>query len=584
VAAKCRCYRGRVRGPYNQRVHEDWEHVGARVVTLAERLVACPSVVDTPGEGQCARLLRDYLREQTAGLDYVRVQAVAVDKQPPCEAILVTYEPPVPTARTLVLLGHFDTVGIEPYGTLAEHACSSAELKRIFGGKEPEVLAGAHERAVERRVSSAISDGACATVSEAAGSPDWAFGRGWQDMKGGVAAIVEVFLREARLRELPCNLVLGLAPDEESASRGVRALIPALLELTHQRGWELAYVLNADYTAPLHPGDERRYFYSGTVGKLLLGVSVFGKTTHVGETFDGVNTSALAGFLAGQLEHDRKLLAGTGGEWLPPPTVLHVADRRARYDVMTVDCAELYVNVFHLGGDPRKQWRALLNEVRRLVKLWDRQQRLSYNRFVARADVKLPRYAVRPEVIDYAELVRRTAGTGVLARGNSSEAETVPSSATGEGARATKHPDDREAALEIIRNLHSQLPPGRPLVVVSLLPPFYPAQLNSADKPDTAKLIALTRAEGLTHKRVYPYIADLSYFAFSPKATEGWEVNAPLWFEQTELANLQAAATTVCNVGPWGAGAHSETERVYLPYLRDKLPKILSAALRELAE
>jgi arginine utilization protein RocB len=82
---------------------------------------------------------------------------------------------------------------------------------------------------------------------------------------------------------------------------------------------------------------------------------------------------------------------------------------------------------------------------------------------------------------------------------------------------------------------------------------------------------------------VYPYIADLSYFAFAPKAVHGWEANAPLWFEQRELADLQAAATPVCNLGPWGSGAHSETERVYLPYLRDSLPRIISAALHKLA-
>lgn len=366
-------------------MHDDWEHVGARVVSLTERLVTQPSIVDTPGEGEVGMLLLDYLREHTAGMEHVSVRTVAVDKQPQCESVIAVYEPAIPTQRTLVLLGHFDTVGIEPYGALAEQAFSSAELKKAFAASADE------------------------EVATAAASTDWAFGRGWHDMKGGVAAIVEVFLREARLRDLPCNLVLGLAPDEESASRGVRALIPALLELKRERGWELAYVLNADYTAPLHPGDERRYFYSGTVGKLLLSISVFGKTTHVGETFHGVNASALAGFLASQIEHDRKLLAGTGGEWLPPPTVLHIADRRERYDVMTVDCAELYANVFHLGGDPKRRWRELLNEVRRLVNLWDRQQRLRYNRFVARANVKLPRYELRPEVIDYSELMKRVA-------------------------------------------------------------------------------------------------------------------------------------------------------------------------------
>jgi arginine utilization protein RocB len=527
-------------------VHNDWEHVGARVVSLAERLVACPSIVDTPGEGELSRLLLDYLRRECDGLNHVSLRAVTVDKQPACDAILAVYEPPVRTSRTLVLLGHFDTVGIEPYGSLDSSAFSSAELKNAY------------------------ADHADSEVRGCAQSPDWAFGRGWHDMKGGVAAITEVFLREARLRELPCNLVLGLAPDEESASRGIRALIPALNDLRRDHGWEVAYIVNADYTAPLHPGDEKRYFYSGTVGKMLLGVSVFGKNTHVGETFHGVNASALGGFLASQLEHDRKLLAGIGGEWLPPPTVLHIADRRERYDVMTMECAELYVNVFHLGGNPKREWRRLIDEVRRLTKLWDRQQRLRYNRFVARADVRLPRYEQTPEVIGFSELVRRVtevAGAGTVAACRNSN----------------RHADERNRALAVIRNLHAQLPPGRPLVIVSLLPPFYPAQLNSADKPDTAKLIELARENGLTHRRVYPYIADLSYFAFAPEATEGWEANAPLWFDQTELQALQAAATPVCNLGPWGAGAHSETERVYLPYLRDTLPRLLSEALNRLA-
>jgi arginine utilization protein RocB len=146
-----------------------------------------------------------------------------------------------------------------------------------------------------------------------------------------------------------------------------------------------------------------------------------------------------------------------------------------------------------------------------------------------------------------------------------------------------RHSDERQRALAHIRSLHAQLPPGRPLVVVSLLPPFYPAQLNAADNAATAKLIELTRAHGLTHRRVYPYIADLSYFAFSEKSVAGWEANAPLWFDAAELADLQAAATPVCNLGPWGAGAHNETERVYLPYLCDKLPRIISEALHKLA-
>lgn len=522
----------------------DWEQIGQRVVELTERLVRTLSVVDTDGEAAIARLLAQHLREGCAGLPHVELHEVAVPKQPPCNALLALCPASEPTARTLVLLGHFDTVGLEPYGPLAGIATDSAKLKQHFA--------------------------AATDLAAAAASPDWAFGRGWHDMKGGVAATVETFLHEARSRELRANLVLALAPDEESASRGVRALIPELTTLCAERGWQIAYVVNADYTAPITPDDDNRYFYSGTVGKLLLGLSVFGKTTHVGETFHGVNASALAGYLAGALEHNRKLLVGTGGEWLPPPTVLRLADRRERYDVMTADSAELYVNVFHLGGDASRKWRALLQEVRRLVRLWDRQQRLQYNRFVRRANLELPRYTTRPEVIDYAELRSRADGVSPVG---------TPPTADAAGGVPT---DDREVALARVRELHATLPPGRPLVVLSLLPPFYPAQLNPPDRPDTAALIDFARESGLKHRRVYPYIADLSYFAFSAKAVAGWEANAPLWFEAAELAALTAGSAPVCNLGPWGLGAHTERERVYLPYLR-RLPELLSGALHRLA-
>ena len=241
-------------------------------LALAQRLVACPSVVDTPGEAACAELLHVYLRDKLGEAPGVELRLVGVLKPAPCHAVLTFLPAARATGRTLVLLGHFDTVGLEPYGPLADHAFDSARLKEHF--------------------SAAAGQGS--ELAGHAGSPDWAFGRGWLDMKGGVAAAVEVFLREAQRRELPANLVLLLTPDEESQSRGVRALIPELIELKERHGLELARIINADYTAPLSPGDDHRYLYSGTVGKLLLGVSVFGRTTHVGETFHGLNASALA--------------------------------------------------------------------------------------------------------------------------------------------------------------------------------------------------------------------------------------------------------------------------------------------------
>ena len=536
----------------------EWQAIGGRVMELTERLVRSPSVVGTDGEGAMGRVLAGYLLEQAAGLSRVHIHTAQADKPNECIAVLAYCPAPVDTQRTLILMGHTDTVGLEPYGPLAKHAFDSDALKREYKDSSDE------------------------DVRAAARSADWNFGRGWLDMKGGVAAIVEVFLREARLihagspEALPAHIVLLLTPDEEDASRGARALLPELIRLKHERNLEFVRVVNADYIAPIEPGDESKYLYSGTVGKILLGVSVFGRPTHAGETFNGVNASALGGYLAYALEHDRKLLAGVGGEWLPPPTVLHAGDRRARYDVMTMDVSEIYINIFHTGRDAGLLWREIRMELRRLVKQYDREMRRRYQRFVARADLKLPRYEWPPEVIDYGELKRRVAGAG-----HDADAKE----AWYRGEALAKYLDGREQAYYIIRGLAGELPPGRPLVVASLLPPYYPASIADKRAPETAKLAALCAEHGLKHRRVYPYISDMSYFSFGRADNlAAWSAQAPLWFGAEELEQYQAIAAPVINLGPWGVGAHRWEERVYVPFLRDELPRLLSAALHTLAE
>jgi len=528
-----------------------WREIGIRVIGLTGKLVGIRSVVDTDGEGEIAAVLEQYLREHSPGLDHVEIKSVQVDKPTSCAAVLAHARPAVETKRALLLCAHIDTVGFEPYGSLAAIGTDSRALREYYAASDDPA------------------------VASAAADPDWAFGRGWLDMKGGIAAGIEVFLHEAKRRELPAHLLLLLMPDEESASRGARALIPELIRLKHDAGLEYTRVLNLDYVAPLKAGEEARYFYSGVIGKMLVGLSVFGRTTHASETFGGVNASALAGYLAYGLEHDRKLLAGVGGEWLPPPTVLHMGDRRVRYDVMTSDSAEVYVNLFHLAPEPTSWWQQLIGEVRRLVRRFDRDMRRRYQRYVAKADQELPRYSRIPEVIDYATLLNRAAR----------HTESLEALLTGLKAQASaRYADERQRALSVIRGVHRQLPPGRPLVVVSLLPPFYPAQLSSRQDSGTRRLIELGAREGLKHRRVYPYISDMSYFSFDDQAhTEDWGRQSPLWFDDAELARYREVATPVCNIGPWGVGAHTAEERVYLPFLRDELPRVISEALHALA-
>ena len=528
----------------------EWESLGQRVLELAAQLVKVPSVVDTDGEGELARVLFQYLQDQTGGLAGVELKLIPVPKPTDCAAVFGFIPAKAQTTRTILLMGHFDVVGLEPYGSLAGIAYDSDALKKSYADHSDPALA------------------------EAAASPDWNFGRGWHDMKGGVAVITELFIREAQRRELPVNLVLLLTPDEESASRGLRALVPELLRLKRKLGLDFTRVLNADYITPLFRGDTRKYLYSGTVGKLLLGLSVFGATTHAGETFDGVNAAALGGWLAQGMEHNRKLLQGAGGEWLPPPTVLHMGDKRRRYDVMTVEYAEVYVNMFHSGGEAKPLWRSIVHEVRRQANRYDREMRLRYNRFCARADIEPPRDTRKPEVIDFAELLKHV-------RGRHSDANARLEQFRGEAAE--QFSDERDRAFHVVRKLYGLLPAGRATVVVSLIPPFYPASV-SPKGAEQAKLIKqYCRDHGLSHRWVYPYISDMSYFAFSKHTgLDYWKQQAPLWFTPEEIAGYLEIAAPVVNLGPWGIGAHKETERVHLPFLRDELPKLLHGLMEKL--
>ena len=115
---------------------DDWREIGIRVVGLARKLVTTPSVVDSDGEAEVAGVLEAYLREHSAGLDHVQINSVAVDKPTACRAVLAHARPRIETKRTLLLLGHTDTVGLEPYGPLAPVAYDSAALKEHFAASD----------------------------------------------------------------------------------------------------------------------------------------------------------------------------------------------------------------------------------------------------------------------------------------------------------------------------------------------------------------------------------------------------------------------------------------------------------------
>ena len=130
---------------------------------------------------------------------------------------------------------------------------------------------------------------------------EWLFGRGTMDMKCYLA-LQMAMIEQACEERFDGNVLLLAVPDEEVNSVGMRAAVPRLLELAREHDLEYKTVLNSEPMFSRHPGDQNKYIYTGSIGKVLPGFLCYGKETHVGEPFAGLNGSYMASLITAELE------------------------------------------------------------------------------------------------------------------------------------------------------------------------------------------------------------------------------------------------------------------------------------------
>jgi len=233
--------------------------------------------------------------------------------------------------RTVVMLGHIDTVGTIDYGPLEPWALDPlalAERQAELAALMPELRA----------------------VLEAHPG-DVMLGRGVADMKSGVAvnlAVMRALARQARDGTLPLSVVCLATPDEENESAGVLQAVRFLLRLREEHGLDYLGAINTDTILPRSMGDPQRYIYTGTVGKLLPSFLVIGREAHAGVPFEGLDANLLAAELIRDLGMNVELCDVVRGQATPPPVTLHAADLKTHYDVQLAFAASFYLNVLDI--------------------------------------------------------------------------------------------------------------------------------------------------------------------------------------------------------------------------------------------
>jgi len=459
------------------------------------------------------------------------------------------------TRDTIIVLSHYDVVDVKDYGTWEALAFDPRKLTAKFY---------AEKASLPKAVQADLDQG------------DWLFGRGAMDMKCGLALHMSM-LERACLGEFDGNVLLLTVPDEEVNSVGMRAAVPALLEMAERYGLDYKAVVNSEPVFSRHPGDLANYVYTGTIGKVLPGFLCYGKETHVGEPLSGLNGNYMASMLTCEFELNADFCEFVDGESTPPPTNQLQRDLKQDYSVQIPHRAVTLFNLFVLERSMEELVERLLQAASRAV----RRMEEAYASAVAAT--KARGVDMNVAVLTFEQLLRRAEqahGKAVVERLLRQTRERLAGR------------DDREVTIALVDEVSILCKELAPMTVLFFAPPYYPAVSSRNDafiRRAVDDLTALARDRygvELERQHFFGGISDLSYVGTGKPASslELLVSNMPLWGEEYSLplAELERFAVPVLNVAPIGRDAHQRTERLDVDYSFGTLPEMLYACLQNL--
>ena len=585
-----------------------------------KELVAIPSISNTKEESLAA----DYLAKSLAEQDYFRANPGL------CGQFPIEGDPLGRTVayglvrgngrRTVILTGHYDVVDTEEYGEFRKYAYDVDAWKNASG---PEL-----EGLLEMLTPEARED-FC--------SGEWLFGRGVNDMKGGLAVGLAVTGwfggRVLEGRGLEGNILFLSVPDEEAYSAGMRGAVPLFVDLA--RRYDLDYACLLDLEPCFDEGGGQQVFI-GSVGKMLPAVLVQGAKAHVVEAFKGLNAVGVLARLFLETELAPEFAEVCEGELCPPPTWFNLRDRKEGYDVSVPLRAGGYMSV--LGF--QKTAETLME---RLVELG----RKAFSEYLARMEgQRLALEEMQGGGEDGAEVAgdcgsgiadsaeaAGDCGSGLDDRGEHCGSaaygaelpggrpsvvpcETVPPYSVleyreladycvgkyGSEAFADWQREQQREAGEMIRAGRWSYPQATlelmdrlltwskitaPVMVLSYAPPYYPAY-HSDHLPgragagsalfDLLDLAAAGYGVRLEKGNYFCGISDLSYCGGGEgPGLEGYAANSPMWgglYSMDSEAMKQFCAPALL-FGPVGRDAHQMGERVKAASLLEEVPSVL---------
>lgn len=543
------------------------------VKRITEEMVAIPSINKEPeGETKVAKYVYDYymsldyFRENPERVKMFKTKNDFVDRHSTYAYVKGTKGN---SGRTVILIGHIDTVGVDDFGTIREYAFKCREL--------PEKLKETFK--LSREVIDDIESG------------EYMFGRGALDMKSGVAGhmyLVKYFSEHSE--ELDGNIIAIAECDEEDNSKGIITALDELVELKKKEGFEYIACINADYSTNYSPGDENRYIYYGSIGKLLPCFAAFGKEAHVGQAFSAFDPNLLIAEITRKMSLNTNLCDIAQGEVAIPPISLKQTDTKGPYTVQTALTAFSYFNFFTHGWDPA-QVLAKSREV--AVKAFDDvidYLQGQYKRFCELSSVPYVPLSWKTRVYTWKEFY------DYLANIHGKEFTDYIAKFTRELHEKDREMDLRMFGLRVCEEAWKWSEDKSPAVIV-FFGSVFSARIEMTGRTDKEKAL-LSAVEGAVEKirpeaerqiktrMFYPYISDSSFMAVCDDtlAVQALRDNMPQYGVKYthDIDKIMEIDVPVVNIGTFGRDGHMLTERVDMKQTFRNVPNITYETVKTL--
>ena len=542
------------------------------VKEITKEIVKVPSIVKSyDGETKCAEKIFEYYSKLPyfkENSDYLFLQMTEDDEIKRHNVLAMVRGKKGKSNKTIIMMGHIDTVGVDDFGTIKEYAFDPDKL--------PELL---KELDLGEEIDKDIDSG------------EYMFGRGALDMKAGVAGhmyLIKYFSEHPE--ELNGNIIALAECDEEDNSHGMVSALKVFKKWKEKYNLEYIAGINADYSTPYHEKDENRYIYFGTIGKLLPSFYVTGKETHVGQAYGGLDPNLLVAELTRLIELNPKLCDESQGEVTVPPISLKQADFKEGYTVQTALAAYSYYNFFTHSMSPNdvmvKMKEKAIEAFDNIVKYTNE----SYKKYCEMGSHTYTKLPWKTRVLTWKEFYEE------LADVNGEEFKTYISNYAAELNEKNPLMDLREFSVNVINEAWKWTKYKSPAIIIYYSSIFSPrVEITGKDMDEKQLLQSVKESvnfvqeysdKPIVTKMFYPYISDSSFMRISDDISElkALENNMPAWgtkytFPTEEVLEINVP---VVNIGTYGKDGHKITERVHMKYTFENIPNITYNTIKKL--